>query len=252
MLLLFFWLLTPGSWLPALRMMYRMKFWWGVAGLRGLAGSLLCLLVLCAASGDALGQSGRRGGRQGEATPSSSPAGQKDEATAANVNAVEAPKLSLFVADHFSSEDIPSNIAREIVQSFYSRLHERYASLAVTQERDMSRKEAVERARKVQKIFVVWLQVETDRPETEREKPDASDYDTLAVTYVVFTPGTAEIKTEGRVYYQRLNERAMRNGANRQRRRPPVRLPSEETLEGVGRLAADRVLATFKDLLPQP
>jgi hypothetical protein len=43
----------------------------------------------------------------------------------------------------------------------------------------------------------------------------------------------------------------MRNGANRQRKRPQVRLPSEETLEGVGRAAADRVLAAFKDLLPQ-
>jgi hypothetical protein len=229
-----------------------MKFWRGVAVSRGLAGSLLCLLVLCAASGVALGQSGRRSGKQGEAAPSSSPAGQKDDAMAANVNAGEAPKLSLFVADHFSSEDIPANVAREIVQSFYARLHERYASLAVTQERDMSRKEAVEHARKVQKMFVVWLQVETDRPESERAKQEASDYDTLAVTYVVFTPGTAEIKTEGRVYYQRLNERAMRNSANRQRRRPPVRLPSEETLEGVGRVAADRVLSAFKDLLPQP
>jgi hypothetical protein len=157
------------------------------------------------------------------------------------------------VADHFSSDEIPSNIAREIVQSFYGRLRERSPAIAVTLERDMSRKEAVERARKAQRVFVVWLQVQKETQEAERASREESDYETLATSYVVFVPGTAEVKTEGRVYYQQLNGRALNDSKNRKRRRPPpVRLPAEETLEGVGRAAADRVLASFKDQLPQP
>jgi hypothetical protein len=231
-------------------MIHRMRFFQGVLSLRRRSDFLLCLLVLCGACGVALGQSGRRGQRQGEAATSQSPAAQKDEATSSNVNPLEAPKLSLFVADHFSSEEVPSNVAREIVQSFYGRLRERSAAIAVTPERDLSRKEAVEHARKEKQTFVVWLQVRTDAPEDERAKGEASDYDALAITYVVFTPGTAEIRTEGRVYYQHLNEHAQMSSGNRKRRQPPVRLPSEDTLEGVGRAAADRVLASFKDLLP--
>jgi hypothetical protein len=226
----------------------------GLGGARGLRGLLLCVVLVCAAGGVALGQSGRRGGKQGDATPAQSQTLGRDEAkTSSNVNPVEAPKLSLFVADHFSSDEIPSSLAREIVQSFYGRLRERSDAVAVTLERDMSRKDAVERARKVQHVFVVWLQVQMDTPEAERASREESDYETLVTTYVVFIPGTAEVKTEGRVYYQQLNGRAQDNSKNRKRRRPPpVRLPAAETLEGVGRAAADRVLASFKDQLPPP
>ncbi|HEV7858381.1 MAG TPA: hypothetical protein VGO91_07100 [Pyrinomonadaceae bacterium] len=212
---------------------------------------LLCLLVVCVACGVALGQSGRRSGKQGDATPSQSQAVQKDETATSSVNPVETAKLSLFVADHFPSDEIPSSVAREIVQSFYGRLRERSDAIAVTWERDLSRKDAVERARKVQRTFVVWLQVQVDTPEGGRASREESDYETLATTYVVFMPGTAEVKTEGRVYYQQLNGRALNDSKNRRRRRPPpLRLPAEETLEGVGRAAADRVLASFKDQLP--
>jgi hypothetical protein len=176
---------------------------------------------------------------------------QKDETATSSVNPVETAKLSLFVADHFPSDEIPSSVAREIVQSFYGRLRERSDAIAVTWERDLSRKDAVERARKVQRTFVVWLQVQVDTPEGGRASREESDYETLATTYVVFMPGTAEVKTEGRVYYQQLNGRALNDSKNRRRRRPPpLRLPAEETLEGVGRAAADRVLASFKDQLP--
>jgi hypothetical protein len=234
-------------------MMYRERFLRGVVSARKLRGFLLCVLVLCGSSSVALGQSGRRGGKQGDATPSQSQTAQRDEATTPNVNPVEAPKLSLFVADHFASEEIPSNLAREIVQSFYARLRERSDAIAVTLERDLSRKDAVERARKVQRTFVVWLQVRVDTPEGARAGLEESDYETIATTYFVFMPGTAEVKAEGSVYYQQLNGRALNDSKNRKRRRPPpVRLPSEETLEGVGRAAADRVLASFKDQLPPP
>ena len=124
-------------------MIYRTGFLRGVASARGLGEFLLGVLVLCGVCGIALGQSGRRssvgGAKPGDATPAQSQAGQRDDATASNVNPVESPKLSLFVADHFSSDEIPSNIAREIVQSFYGRLRERSPVVAVTLERDMSR-----------------------------------------------------------------------------------------------------------------
>jgi hypothetical protein len=232
-------------------MIHRKRTSQGFVGSRGLAWVLVCLLVLCAFVGAASGQSGRRAQRPGEATPAPSTVEPKEEPNVASVNPVETAKLSLFVVDHFSSEEIPANVVREIVQSFYGRLRERSTAVAVTLERDLSRKEAVEHAKKVMRTYVVWLEVQTDAPEAERASGEPGDDDALAVTYVVFTPGTAEIKTEGRVYYQHLNERAQSGGGNRKRKRPrPVRLPSEETLEGVGRAAADRVLAAFKEMLP--
>lgn len=222
------------------------------AGWRTIGWPLVILLLTC---GVALGQSGRRAGQKPDAVASQPAAGQKNEQAAQAASAL----LSLIVMDQFSSEDIPPSSAREIVQSFVTRLRERSSAIAVTLERDFSRKEAVERAQKVQRAYVVWLQVQPDRPGGEEATPDIGDtgeFITLVLHYIVFSPGTAEIRTEGRIYYQHLDEKALAAAArssnkNRKPRKIILRQPSEETFEGVGHAAADRVVASFKDILPQ-
>jgi hypothetical protein len=220
-------------------------------GWRSISWPLILLLLTC---GVALGQSGRRAGQKPDAAVSQPSAGQNEEQAAQPASAL----LSLIVMDQFSSEDIPPSSAREIVQSFVTRLRERSSAIAVTLERDFSRKEAVQRAQKVQRAYVVWLQVQPDRPGGEEARPDIGDtgeFITLVLHYVVFAPGNAEIRTEGRIYYQHLDEKALAAAArssnrNRKPRKIILRQPSEETFEGVGRAAADRVVASFKDILP--
>ncbi|HEX8097420.1 MAG TPA: hypothetical protein VF507_05265 [Pyrinomonadaceae bacterium] len=93
-----------------------------------------------------------------------------------------------------------------------------------------------------------------DTPGDDREGVAAFDFDDLVVNYVVFQPGTAEVKLDGRVYYQRPFDRANSPGGSGRSRgrepRPPRRVPAEPTPERAGRAAAERVLASFKEVLP--
>ncbi|HEX8097421.1 MAG TPA: hypothetical protein VF507_05270 [Pyrinomonadaceae bacterium] len=98
---------------------------------------LLSALLVLSCSLMVAGQSGRRGQKPAGATTEQSPQAQASSG-GQSAAAVGAPKLTLFVADHFDSTLVSSGRAREIFQGFVARLREQ-SGIAVTSERDVSR-----------------------------------------------------------------------------------------------------------------
>jgi len=88
------------------------------------------------------------------------------------------------------------------------------------------------RAREQAESFVVLLQFEIDNFQEGRLVLNSPD---LEVKYFIFAPGSGELKTKGKVYYQAIGGAKMRkdNWPNG----PPIKI----TVEAAGIEAAERV-----------
>jgi hypothetical protein len=140
---------------------------------------------------------------------------------------------------------------RELIQ----RLEEP-PNVKVTQEKDMSRKEVIARAKTENKGYVVWVQFEIDASMGRIDRDDDAPIVTglnpgcLFINYVVFEPGTANIKAQDRVY--QAGYQAQCTGTAIQSGSPPPaapqRHPPTETLAKTARDAADGILSAVNVL----
>jgi hypothetical protein len=138
-------------------------------------------------------------------------------------------KVKLLVARQLTSKQLPSEAT--IYASFIKRLNE-FTNVSGTSIGDVKRQRVILRAREETESFVVLVQFEIDNFQGGRLVLNSPD---LEVKYFIFAPGTGEIKTKGKVYYQAIGGAKMRkdNWPNG----PPIRI----TVEAAGIEAAERV-----------
>lgn len=204
-----------------------------------IATLIFCGFVLLAATSMAQAQSGRRVPKplppEPAPPPTSETAVKKPEAKP------ETPRLSLIVSidERSSFTYIPLYFYRAAMDGCLSRLKEA-SNVKVTAEKEMTRGEAVKRAKSQTESYVVWLQLDNDAFDRVR----AED---LFVRYTVFAPGTAAVKADGRAYqgYRRgrgtIGSPVPRSGGG---------LYTEYLLKEAGRDAAERVMQELGVHLP--
>jgi hypothetical protein len=198
----------------------------------------LCLLFMLALCSVAWAQSGRRSPKPiSPPTPTPSPA--EAEPPAAPKERAEQKQQTLIagMSDDLGSVYIPGYMLDAVWRGFVERF-KAYSSIVLSGEKRMSRKQAIDRAKKQTESFVVLLQLGT---EAINPSMGGTSVDDLVVSYLIFTPGTAKVKDQGHVYL-----RSYRGVLG-------TRLPTgRETtqLYEAGREAASRVLSDLD--IPNP
>jgi hypothetical protein len=104
--------------------------------------------------------------------------------------------------------------------------------------RDMTRSDAVRRARSEKEAYVILLELSFDRGAS------TSNGDQLRLSYWVYSPGTAKIKTSGQTYPQWYRNRSVILNP----RTPNIY--GDYQLEAASRDAAERILKAFHLHLP--
>ena len=214
----------------------------------------LCILVLCAGlMGLAFvvtpAQSGRGGARPVAPPP-------PETITTQSKSKTKLTKYSFLVANYVEGNVIPPSRAQKIFESFAQRLTE-FSVITVTSVANpaLNRREAMERAKTETENYVIWLRLQPDTPDRDTTYVGAVDFDDVVINYVVFAPGSGQVKTEGRVYYKHLYESSVSVSNTRSAtvRQPQTvtRQPVEYTLERAGREAANRVVMALKIAQPR-
>ncbi|HKR01098.1 MAG TPA: hypothetical protein VJT09_10520 [Pyrinomonadaceae bacterium] len=202
---------------------------------------LACALLLFYLAPAALAQSGRRQVKNPSPTP---PVEDKAEAKPSPTpTKVAAPIASLIITGDRSSAsfEIPTGYLDFATNACFDRL-EKSASLKVSLgNTNLSRKDAIDTAKKQEESYIVWLEL--------RGEVSGSDLTNVVIQYSVFSPQTAKVKTFGTVYLDRTGARSGRVAVGL----PPTsnrRLPLDYLLREGGRAVAERLMDHFRVSLP--
>jgi len=138
--------------------------------------------------------------------------------------------------DRLSGVNTPLYYTETILHSCAEHLRDSEVFTVEVIQRDMGRGEAINRAKKEQDSYVVWLQLRSDSLRNNTQNIDLND---VVLEYWVFNPTTATLKTSGRTYpgaYRRkgviVNPRT--SG-----------IYGDYVLKEAARDAAERILAAF-------
>src|SRR5215213_11113509 len=146
------------------------------------------LIALCALSVQA--QSGRRKTQPAPAAPVPTPT---PEPTPVPKNEEKTDLLFFIGADRNSSyATYPFSYYDAVVKGCADRLRAGSSASVDITDRDLSRGEAIKKAKSEARSYVVLLTLTFDTL--------ARSYDDLILEFVVFTPGTAKVVTTGRSY----------------------------------------------------
>ncbi|MEW6731073.1 MAG: hypothetical protein AB1489_07040 [Acidobacteriota bacterium] len=215
----------------------------------------LCFSILLGLIGSVEAQSGRRPKRSSSSnpvsTPTTTPVEEEEPPPSSEPEKQtpkqEAPRFSLIATTDVQSVSVPSTVYGLIMSGFAGRLKET-PIFDTKLEKQMTRKEATDLAKTQTEVFVVWLQFGGDA--FNGGGNSISDY---SVDYFVFQPGTAKLKSQGRVYLRPYSPNVNVGSVPVQvpLPLPPAngRSPLQYSLEQAGREAGDRVISAFaKDL----
>lgn len=200
---------------------FRTSAVWAIAG----------VLVLCAA---AFAQSGRRVKKSTtppvptpEATPSPTPK-----------KTPERPAIPIYLgANSFDSYGtIPFYFNESVARSCAEGLQQRGIVHVELTSRDMTRSDAVKRAKEMKEGYVVLLELRSDRMRTSSRENDLSR---VYIEYVVFAAATGKPVTSGPVYQQGSGIRDIIVG------RSDSTNVAEQRLKNAARLAAQRILGSI-------
>ncbi len=215
--------------------------------LRSVAGAqrlfvLFCVLVFSAQAEK--GQSGRA------PKQTSSPAPSVENPAKPGETKNTKPISSLVIVNSVNSANAPvwtSLAIRELID----RIKES-PQVSVTRDKDMSRKDAGRLAEKKTDVYVVWIEFEVDASMAMIDRDAEATIVTglnpgcLFISYVIFAPGTTNIKAQERIYQD--GYRAQCTGTaigpapqSSDRGRYPV----VRTLPKAARKAADRIMSAL-------
>lgn len=201
------------------------------------AATLACAVaVLAAACAPAIAQSGRR-----PPTRRPDPPPPAEERPAAPAPAEDRPPaVPISVAKDHASLNLPHGITRFVVDECMARLRsvERFAPTGV---RDMRRSEAEDLAKGGSETYVLWLEFSVDAADQEKAAIGPPDLRNLVVRYVLYAPGSGDIRTQGRLYFTAAGAR-ITNGRVLVPYSGRGRGPSGYTLEEVGEKIAEYVM----------
>lgn len=198
----------------------------------------LCLLFILALCSVGQAQSGRRSPKPiSPPTPTPAPAESGPLSTAKDKPAQKQQTLIAGMSDELGSVYIPGYMLDAVWRGFIERF-KAYSSIMLNGEKRMSRKQAIDRAKKQTESFVVLLQLGAENVNASMMGTSVDD---LVVSYLIFTPGTAKVKDQGRVY--------LRSYRGVLGTRLPTGRESTQLYEA-GREAASRVLSDLD--IPNP
>ena len=152
--------------------------------------TILLVVALCTVT--ALGQSGRRQVKPPPAAPIPTPT---PEPTPVPKTTDKEPELLFFLgADrNFSySSNLPYSYYDAALRGCADRLQSGTSAIVDVTNKDLTRGEAIKRAKSEDRSYVVQISLDFDTM--------ARSYDDLVLNYVVFAPGTAKVVTNGRAY----------------------------------------------------
>ena len=158
----------------------------------------LSVCVLLSLMSVAMAQSGR----VPKQTPSPPPASPDGGSTAAQTK--PSPPLSLLIVNSVNSARAPA-WAGVAIRELIARLEES-PGVSVSREKDMSRKEAGEFAEKKTGVYVVWIEFQVDASMAMIDRDAEATIVTglnpgcLFISYVIFEPGTKNMREQKRVY----------------------------------------------------
>ena len=211
---------------------------------RLIAPLLFVLFVLCAV-GVAQAQSGRRtkGGAPPSPKPVSTPAESEQGSTrAASESEAQRQPLIVTMDEHtFESAYAPVDASKTVLNGFVERL-KRSSAFNIRVEKSMSRGRASDLAKQQTESYLVWLHFGSDV--VSARSHDEQDY---YVDYVVYTPSTSHVKTEGKIYLRSVRRSTRVGGV-------PIGLPLPQTdsraawesaLKQAGSDAAERIMGEF-------
>ena len=189
------------------------------------------LLVICALL--VMAQSGRHAPKSAPIpapTPESSP-------TPTAKKSPEKPALPLIVGidTHDSFSNIPLYFSDSVLQSCVERLRDETAVSVEVASRDMSRGDALKRAKAEKEGYVVLMQLRLDNMGAGPTNANLSD---LYIEYFVFAPTTAKQVTSGRTYQQAYRNRGVVVGPGTSGNT----VYAEYRLKQAAREAAERIL----------
>ena len=205
----------------------RYKRIWGASTL-----TLACLLLVFALTGFA--QSGRRARKTEPLPPLPTP---EASPTPTPNKSPERPATPVFIGvnAYDSNVNIPLYFRDSVGKSCAERLSQRSNVNVELSSRDVTRAEAIRKAKDAKVGFVVLLELRADR--MTREGRDA-DFSRLYLEYSVFSAGTGKQLASGDVYQQSGSVRDIMVGRD-------STSAAENRLKQAARIAAERILAVI-------
>lgn len=198
--------------------------------------TLAGLIIISAVT--AVAQSGRRV-RKSTAIPVATP---EASPTPTPRKSPERPSLPVFlgVNAHNSDFNIPLYFRDSVAKSCAERLSARPSINVELSSRDLTRGEAIKRAKGEKRGFVVLLELRSDRRDAQGRN---SDFSRVFLEYAVFAAGTGKQVTVGNVY-QNASGRDIIVG------RSDSISAAEFRLKQAARAAAERILAVLIEHQP--
>ena len=194
--------------------------------------TIAALIVLCALAGFA--QSGRRVKKSTTPpvpTPEASPSPTPKKSP-------EQPSIPIYLGtnsfDSFGS--IPFYFNESVARSCAQALQQRGAIHVEISSRDVTRGDAVKRAKEIKEGYVVLLELRSDRMRTSSQETDLSR---IYIEYVVFAARTGKPITSGPAYQQTSGVRDIIVG------RSDSTAAVEQRLKNAARVAGQRILGAI-------
>ncbi len=108
------------------------------------------------------------------------------------------PKTEIVAGKYLQTLNIPSVIANYVLSACLDQLRQ-VNTFRISPGKDLNRKEAIDLAKSNEESFVLLLQfsIESNYDPTGLDSRDLRD---IVVTYMLYEPKTAKVKTQGRVY----------------------------------------------------
>ncbi len=142
------------------------------------------------------------------------------------------PKQQTVIAGMETSMDFPPYMSEAVLDGFIARFNKASAVIVISGDKNMSRKEARDRAKKATESPVVLLNLST---QGVGGSIGQVDFDDLVVNFTIFSPGTGKVSEHGRVH--------IRTNRNILGQRLPTGRYGESLMKEAGRETADRVLS---------
>jgi hypothetical protein len=201
--------------------------------LRALAAGFAAILVLSYASTD-MAQSGRRV-RKSAPAPISAP--EPTATPTANASAEKPKPRFTFLAglDRYDGlSNIPLWAYEGVLRSLTGRLDDAPSVHIGGAQSEMSRSNAIQKAKVEKEAYVIWLQVRADNmnPNTR----NSGSLDKIIIEYWVFAPTTAKVTTSGRTYTETQRNKVILS---------PRSIYGDRYMILAAQEAADRILAHF-------
>lgn len=199
---------------------------------------IVCVLSILCLSQAALAQSGRRQSKNISPSPPVT-VEAKTEGEAKPPTAKAAPVASLIIGGDklATSLYIPINSLGIAIDGCIEKLGKASGLVATSGGDSMNRKDAIEKAKKQEKAYVVWLELKIESY--------GSDSPEFILEYSVLEPLTAKVKNFGHVYLDRAQVRNGRVGVDLPSS-TSRRLPLDYLMREGGRSVADRMIDMFQ------